>query len=117
MMHWDVPIQLNAQERKAAKRLHCLGTLSGFLREIRHELFDARFDAELAKAYKKPRGTAPLPPALLAMGILLQAYEQVGNADAVVTASMDKRWQLVLGRLAQKRRRFRKAPWWRFVSD
>jgi hypothetical protein len=91
-MHWDIPIQLNAQERKAAKRLHRLGTLSGFLREIRHELFDARFDAELAKAYKKPRGTAPLPPALLAMGILLQAYDQVGDADAVVTASMAKRW-------------------------
>jgi hypothetical protein len=33
------------------------------------------------------------------MGTLLQAYDQVGDADAVVTASMDKRWQLVLGTL------------------
>ena len=98
-MHWDVPIQLNAQERTVAKRLHRIGTLSVFLREIRHELFAARFEAELAKAYKKPRGTAPLPPALLAMVMLLQAYDHVGDADAVVTASMDKRWQLVLGPL------------------
>src|SRR5262245_65398016 len=31
------------------------------------------------------------------MVTLLQAYDQVGDADAVVTAQMDKRWQLVLG--------------------
>jgi hypothetical protein len=102
MMHWDVPIQLNAQERQVAKRLHRIGKFYVFLREMRHELFDARFEAELAKAYKKPRGTAPLPPACLAMVTLLQAYDQVGDADAVVTASMDKRWQLVLGTLGEE---------------
>ena len=69
---------------------------------MRHALFEARFEAELAKAYKKPRGTAPIPPALLAMVTLLQAYDQVGDADAVVTASMDKRWQLVLGTLGEE---------------
>ena len=37
-----------------------------FLREIRAELFDEAFQAELAAAYQ-PRGTAPVPPALLAM--------------------------------------------------
>jgi Transposase DDE domain/Transposase domain (DUF772) len=97
MMHWDVPIELSPQESKVAKRLHRMGRFYVFLREIRHELCDASFEAQLAKAYKKPRGTAPLPPALLAMVTLLQAYDQVGDADAVVTASMDKRWQLVLG--------------------
>jgi hypothetical protein len=100
-MHWDVPIDLSAHERNVAKRLHRIGTLYVFLREIRHELFAASFAAELAKAYKKPRGTAPLPPALLAMVTLLQAYDQVGDAEAVVTASMDKRWQLVLGTLGE----------------
>jgi hypothetical protein len=70
-----------------------------FLREIRHELFAASFAAEWAKAYKKPRGTAPLPPALLAMVTLFQASDHVGAAEAVVTARMDKRWQLVLGTL------------------
>jgi hypothetical protein len=101
-MHWDVPIELSAQERNVAKRLHRIGKFYVFLREIRHELFDARFEAELAKAYQKPRGTAPLAPALLAMVTLLQAYDQVGDADAVVTASMDKRWQLVLGTLGEE---------------
>ena len=100
-MHWDIPIELSAQERKVAKRLHRIGKFYVFLRESRHQLFDARFEAELAKAYKKPRGTAPLPPALLAMVTLLQAYDQIGDADAVVTASMDKRWQLVLGTLGE----------------
>jgi hypothetical protein len=42
--------------------LHRTGKFYVFLREIRHELFDGRLEAELAKAYKKPRGTAPLPP-------------------------------------------------------
>jgi hypothetical protein len=36
---------------------------------------------------------------MLAMVTLLQAYGQVGDAEAVVTAKMDKRWQLVLGTL------------------
>lgn len=101
-MHWDVPIELSAEERKVAKRLHRIGKFYVFLREVRHELFNAAFEAALATAYKKPRGMMPLPPALLAMVTLLQAYEQVGDADAVVTATMDKRWQLVLGTLGQE---------------
>ena len=100
-MHWDVPIELSVQERQVAKRLHRIGKFYVFLREMRHQLFDASFEAELAKAYKPPRGTTPIPPARLAMVTLLQAYDQVGDADAVVTASLDKRWQLVLGTLGE----------------
>ena len=40
---------------------------------------------------------APLPPALLAMVLLLQAYDQVGDAEAVVSAELDPRWQMPLG--------------------
>ena len=65
---------------------------------------------ELAAAYQ-PRGVAQLPPALLAMVTVLQACDQVGDAEAVVTAQVDQRWQLVLG-LARAMRR-RRAP--RFV--
>jgi hypothetical protein len=83
------------------KQLHRIGKFYVFLREIRHDLFAARCEAALATAYKQPRGTAPLPPALLAMVTLWQAYDQVGDAAAVVTASMDKRWQLVLGMLGE----------------
>jgi hypothetical protein len=96
-MRWDVPVKMGVRELKVAKRLNRVGRLYVFLREIRHELFDAAFEQELEAAYKKARGTAPLPPALLAMVTLLQAYDQVSDADAVVTVQMDKRWQLVLG--------------------
>jgi hypothetical protein len=96
-MRWDVPTEMSVEETKVAKRLHRVGRFYVFLREIRRELFEGGFEEELEGAYKKARGTEPLPPALLAMVTLLQAYDQVSDADAVITAQMDKRWQLVLG--------------------
>ena len=95
-IRWSVPSALTAGETQLAKKLHRIGKFYVFLREIRAELFDDAFQAELAAAYQ-PRGTAPLPPALLAMVTLLQAYDQVSDAEAVVTAEVDQRWQLVLG--------------------
>ena len=47
-----------------------MGKFYVLLRAMRHDLFEASFAAAWAKAYKKPRGTAPLPPALLALGTL-----------------------------------------------
>ena len=85
-MHWDVPVEMGIRESKIAKRLQRVGRFYVFLREIRHELFDEGFEKELEAAYKRARGTEPLPPALLAMVTLLQAYDQVSDADAVVTA-------------------------------
>jgi len=79
-----------------ANTLHRNGKFYVFLREIRAALFDEAFEAELAAAYH-PRGAAPLPPALLAMVTLVQAYDQVGDAEAVITAQVDQRWQLALG--------------------
>jgi hypothetical protein len=95
-VRWEVPVDLSPAEKRVAKALTRIGKFYVFLREIRHELFDEAFQAELAEAYA-PRGEAPLAPALLAMVTLLQAYDKTGDADAVVTAEMDKRWQLVLG--------------------
>jgi hypothetical protein len=100
-IRWACPTELTAEERRVAQALHRIGKFYVFLREVRAELFDEGFQAELAAAYQ-PRGTAPVPPALLAMVTLLQAYDQVGDADAVVTAQMDKRWQLVLGCLGAR---------------
>jgi len=76
-----------------------------FLRTIRQELFDEAFQAQLAAVYR-PRGTRPIPPALLAMVLLLQAYGQVGDAEAVENAMVDLRWQLVLGCLGADRAPF-----------
>lgn len=95
-MHWDVPVEMGPVESKIAARLHRVGRFYVFLRQVRHELFDAGFEAELEAAYGKPRGNEALPPAMLAMVTLLQAYDQVSDADAVIAAQMDKRWQLVL---------------------
>jgi hypothetical protein len=103
-IRWTCPTELSADEATVAELLHRIGKFYVFLREIRAELFDEAFQAELATIYQ-PRGTAPVPPALLAMVMLLQAYDQVGDAEAVVTARVDQRWQLVLGCLGT-----RKAP-------
>jgi hypothetical protein len=95
-IRWSCPTELTTDEARVSEMLHRIGKFYVFLREIRAELFDEAFQAELAAVYQ-PRGTAPVPPALLAMVMLLQAYDQVGDAEAVVTARVDQRWQLVLG--------------------
>lgn len=82
------------------KRLVRTGKLFGFLRECRHELFDDAFQAELDAAYRDTgAGRAPVPPALMAMAILLQAYEGASDAKAVEMTVVDLRWQMVLDRL------------------
>ena len=95
-IRWQVPIELSPEEARVAAVLHRTGKFYVFLRKVRAELFDDAFQAELAAVYE-PRGTAPLPGALLAMVTLLQAYTQTSDADAVVAAQVDRRWQLVLG--------------------
>jgi hypothetical protein len=95
-IRWQVPHDLSPAEARVAAKLRRIGKFYVFLREVRAELFDETFQAQLAAAYQ-PRGTAPLPAALLAMVTLLQAYDQVGDAEAVVAAQVDQRWQLVLG--------------------
>ena len=93
-MKWS-PRRTDAEKRVAAK----LRRASGFYRflwEIREELFDAEFQAELERSYE-PRGQEPCPPALLAMVNLLQRYDGLSDADAVEAAENDRRWRLVLG--------------------
>jgi len=94
---WDAPEELSEREKKFVMRLRRGGKFYVFLREVRHRLFDESFQAELEAAYEKPRGMEPLPPALLATVMLLQAYEQASDFDAVENAAADLRWQLVLG--------------------
>jgi hypothetical protein len=95
-IRWSVPVDLSAAEAAIVHKLRRKGKFYVFLRQIRSELFDDAFQAALAAVYE-PRGTQPRPPALLAMVLLLQAYEQVSDADAVENATVDLRWQLVLG--------------------
>jgi hypothetical protein len=101
-MRWSFAVELSKAESKVVKRLQRNGRFFAFLRAIRGELFDEAFQSELeAAGYKTPRGQPPLPPAMLAMVTLLQAYTQTSDGDAVVCAELDARWKLVLGTLGQ----------------
>jgi transposase len=68
-----------------------------FLRRYRHELFDEEFQAVLAAAYAdSPKGQPPVPPAQLALAVIVQAYTGVSDDEVIEAAVMDRRWQLVL---------------------
>ena len=99
-MRWEIPAELSAAEQKLVKRMRRASRFFVFLRKVRHELFDDAFQDELAQVYK-PRGQKPVPPAMLAMVTLLQAYKGVSDRDAVDAAEMDLRWQLVLGTIGE----------------
>jgi hypothetical protein len=79
------------------RRLGRTRKLFAFLRVHRHELFEEAVQAELESRYRNTgTGKAPVPPALLAMVTLLQAYLKVSDAEAVELSVRDRRWQLVL---------------------
>src|SRR5215210_5084843 len=68
-----------------------------FLREQRHEIFDERFQLELAEIYDDVEiGRPPVAPARLALATILQAYTGVSDDEAIEAMVMDRRWQLVL---------------------
>lgn len=93
---WNPPIEMSAKEEKVAKRIR-KAKLFVFLRQIRHELFDPEFQIELATVFKDSSvGLCPVPPAQLALAIILQAYTGVSDEEAIEAIEMDRRWQLVL---------------------
>jgi hypothetical protein len=94
---WNPPIALSPAEQTIAARTRKTRKFFVFLRERRHELLDADFQATLAHSYsQEPGGKAPVEVGVLALATLLQAYCNVGDRDAVELTVMDKRWQLVL---------------------
>jgi hypothetical protein len=100
MKRWTPAAKVTKQEGFLLKRLARTKKLFGFLREVRHELFDEAFQAELEGMYRETgAGKVPVPPALMAMAVLLQAYAGASDAEAVELTVVDLRWQLVLDRL------------------
>src|SRR5512144_3348845 len=94
---WSPPQDLRPTEEKIATRAAKKKKLFVFLREIRTELFEPAFQEELAGMYRQTgAGKPPVPPALLAMATLLQAYPNVGDQEAVELTLDSKWWQLVL---------------------
>jgi len=90
------------QEEVLLRRLRKGRKLFAFLRDYRGELFDDSFQAELESMYRDTgAGKGAIPPALLAMALLLQSYEQASDFEAVELTVVDLRWQMVLDRLGE----------------
>jgi hypothetical protein len=93
---WQPPVELSQQEESIAKKIK-KAKLFIFLRKHRHELFDEGFQQELANLYKDAeRGQPPVPPAMLALALILEAYTGVSDDEVIEATLMDRRWQLVL---------------------
>ena len=105
---WRPPVEPGLDER-TVMRLIKRAKLFVFLRQQRHEIFDERFQLELAEIYDDvDLGRPPVPPARLALATVLQAYTGVSDDEAIEATMMDRRWQLVLGCMDAKRPPFSK---------
>ena len=105
---WRPPVEPSPAELAVIKAVR-RAKLFVFLREHRHELFDDRFQAELAEAYvDSPKGQPPVPPARLALATIVQAYTGVSDDEVIEATVMDRRWQLVLDCMDAERAPFAK---------
>ena len=94
--YWNPPIELSEAEQAIISRIK-RAKLFIFLRHNRHHLFDEEFQATLAAMFKDSTvGQCPVPPALLALALILQAYTGVSDDEVIEALVMDRRWQLVL---------------------
>lgn len=106
---WCPPVELSAAETKVVKRIK-RAKLFVFLRQIRHEIFDKSFQEELNGRFDESAyGRPPIPPARVALAILLQAYTGASDDEAIESLEMDRRWQLVIDCLEGERAPFSKA--------
>lgn len=94
--HWHPSVELSPAEQIIISRIK-RAKLFIFLRHNRHELFNDEFQAELAKIFKDSTvGQCPVPPAQLALALILQAYTGISDDEVIEVLMMDRRWQLVL---------------------
>jgi hypothetical protein len=112
---WSPRDEYTDEETQLLKRLKRNKKLFAFLRQHRQELFDETFQAELESMYRDTgAGKEPVTPAMMAMAVLLQEYAGASDAEAVELTVMDKRWQLVLGRLGESTPAFSQGAFWDF---
>jgi hypothetical protein len=103
MERWKPTVAQSAREQRLLKLAGKSRKLFVFLREHRHELFDDAFQDELEAMYRQTgQGQSPRAPALMCMGLLLQAYLQTSDAEAVRLSATDRCWQAVLGTLEEE---------------
>ena len=102
MERWNPTVEVSAREQRLLKLAGKSRKLFVFLREHRHELFDDAFQEELESMYRQTgQGQAPREPAMMCMALLLQAYLQTSDAEAVRLSTTDRCWQMVLGTLEE----------------
>jgi Transposase domain (DUF772) len=100
MERWKPTVGVSAREQRLLKLAGRSRKLFVLLREHRHELFDEAFQEELESMYRQTgQGQAPQAPAMMCMALLLQAYLQTSDAEAVRLSTTDRCWQMVLGTL------------------
>ncbi|WP_164003079.1 IS1182 family transposase [Pyxidicoccus caerfyrddinensis] len=100
MERWKPAVEQSAREQRLLKLAGKSRKLFVFLREHRHELFDEAFQNELEAMYRQTgQGQEPQPPAMMCMALLVQAYTQASDAEAVCLSGTDSRWRMVLDRL------------------
>lgn len=92
---WNPPVELSELEEKllrVSKR-----TLYSFFRRYRHLLLDDGLQTKLIGMYNPvERGKEALPPAQLALAMLMQAAFRVPDHEVPALTWVDKRWQMVL---------------------
>jgi hypothetical protein len=95
---WTPAVAPTRQEQFLLKRLDRVRKLLGFQRLQRHELFNDAFQDELASMYRTSgAGKEALPPAMMAMAMLVQGYLGISDAEMVELTVVDLRVQMVLG--------------------
>jgi hypothetical protein len=93
---WKPTEDLSDAEFKVMKRVK-KAPLFRFFREFRHELFDDATQQALLAAYSaSDKGRPALPPAQLALAMLLQAALGVSDQEVPELTACDRRWQMVL---------------------
>ncbi len=93
---WKPVEEPSPQEQAVLKRIK-RAKLFVYLRQHRQELFSEEFQGELGGMYRESRvGHPPIPPAVLALATILQAYTGVSDDEVIEATVMDRRWQLVL---------------------
>ena len=100
MERWKPTVECSEREERLLKIAGRSRKLFVFLREHRQEVFDDAFQNELEVMYRQTaQGETAQPPAMMCMGLLLQAYLQTSDAEAVRLSTTDRCWRLVLGTL------------------
>lgn len=111
---WHPPTDLSPAEQRVVAKIR-RAKLFVFLRRRRHEIFDDAFQQELATIFKdSPKGQPPVPPAQLALALILQTYTHASDDEVIEASLMDRRWQLVLDCLDADSAPFGKGTFVRF---